>query len=73
MRQKQEAIQHQHAYEMAQKDNKIRELNQEIMLLQRQSENSTERLCEELEMAKDQIGQLQKNEAIIEVYKKKLE
>ena len=35
MRQKEEAIQHQHAYEMAQKDNKIRELNQEIVLLQR--------------------------------------
>ena len=43
------------------------------MLLQRQNENNVERLQNELEEAKEQVMHLKRNEAVIDVYKKKVD
>ena len=43
------------------------------MLLSRQNENNVERLQNELEEAKEQVMHLKRNEAVIDVYKKKVD
>ena len=62
----------QHSYELAEKDKKIIELENEVMLLRRQSAHAVERFHQQLEEAKEQVIQLKKNEGAIDVYKKKL-
>ena len=42
-----------HNYEIKQKDNKIKELNQQIALTVRQNQKQVDTLREELEQAKD--------------------
>ena len=50
------AYQDQHTYEMNEKDKRIAELENEIMLIQRQNENTVDRLNNELEEMKEQVG-----------------
>ena len=67
------AYQDQNQYEIDERDKRIAELENEIMLIQRQNENTVERLQNELEEAKDQVMNLKRNEAVIDVYKKKVD
>ena len=62
-----------HNYEMKQKDNKVKELQQQMALMVRQNQKQTEGFREELEQARDQLSMMHNNEAVIEVYKKKLD
>ena len=55
------------------KDKKISELENEKLLIARQNENTVERLTNEVEESKEQIIYLKRNEAVIDVYKKKVD
>lgn len=48
-------------------------MEQEKLLIARQNENTVERLTNELEEVKEQVVYLKRNEAVIEVYKRKVE
>lgn len=61
------------ADEMDQKDKRVVELEQEIALIKRQHQLNVERLQNELDEAKEQASFLKKNEAMVEVYKKKVD
>ena len=73
MRQEIEAYQHDHEKEIQEKEKKIAELENEKLLIARQNENTVDRLTNELEEVKEQVVYLKRNEAVIEVYKRKLE
>ena len=62
----------QHAYEIGEKDKKIIELENEVILVRRQGAHAVERFNQQLEDAKEQIMQMKKAEGAIDVYKKKL-
>jgi hypothetical protein len=55
------------------KNKKIRELLKEKTNMEKRYEESYQTLRDELDVSKEKIIQLSKNEAIIEVYKKKIE
>ena len=67
------AYQSQHAYELGDKEKRVAELENELALMQRQHEDRTERLQSELDDFKEQVAQLKGHEAVLEVYKKKLD
>lgn len=67
------AYQHDHEKEIEEKEKKIAELENEKLLIARQNENTVERLTNELEESKEQVMHLKRNDAIIDVYKKKVE
>ena len=48
-------------------------MEQEKLLIARQHENTVERLTNELEEVKEQVVYLKRSEAVIEVYKRKVE
>ena len=48
-------------------------MEQEKLLIARQHENTVERLTNELEEVKEQVVYLKRHEAVIEVYKRKVE
>lgn len=55
------------------KNKKIRELLKEKATAEKRYEEDYQTLRDELDVSKEKIIQLSKNEAIIEVYKKKIE
>ena len=63
----------QHAYELSEKDKKILELENEVILVRRQGAHAVERFVQQLDEAKEQVIQLKKNQGAIGVYKKKLD
>ena len=63
----------QHAYELSEKDKKILELENEVILIRRQGAHAVERFVQQLDEAKEQVIQLKKNQGAIGVYKKKLD
>ena len=67
------AHQNQFAFELSQKDKLIGELEQQMHLEQRQAAGIQEKLEGEIEQMKEQAMQMRKNEAIIDVYKNKLD
>ena len=67
------AFQSQHDSELEEKDKRIAELQNEMALKERQHDERIYRLQNELDEYKQQVGQLKHSEAVIEVYKKKLE
>ena len=73
MRQEIEAYQHDYEKEMEEKDKKIAALENEKLLIARQNENNVDRLTNELEEVKEQVIYLKRNEAVIDVYKRKVE
>ena len=73
MRQEIEAYQHDYEKEMEEKEKKIAALENEKLLIARQNENNVDRLTNELEEVKEQVIYLKRNEAVIDVYKRKVE
>ena len=73
MRQEIEAYQHDYEKEMEEKEKKIAALENEKLLIVRQNENNVDRLTNELEEVKEQVVYLKRNEAVIDVYKRKVE
>ena len=73
MRQEIEAYQHDYEKEMEEKEKKIAALENEKLLIARQNENNVDRLTNELEEVKEQVVYLKRNEAVIDVYKRKVE
>ena len=55
------------------KNKKIRELIKEKTTIEKRAEEDYQTLRDELDLSKEKLIQLQKNEAIIDVYKKKIE
>jgi hypothetical protein len=60
-------------YELEQKNKKIRELIKEKRDTEKRGEEECNAIRDELDLANEKIIQLSKNEAIIDVYKKKIE
>lgn len=59
--------------EIEQKNKKIRDLLKEKTTIEKRAEEDYQQLRDELDLSKEKIIQLSKNEAIIEVYKSKIE
>lgn len=59
--------------EVEQKNKKIREIIKDKQLIEKRAEEEYNALRDELDLSKEKIIQLQKNEAILDVYKKKIE
>ena len=58
---------------MEEKEKKISELENESLLVARSNSITVDRLTKELEEIKEQVSYAKRNEAIIEVYKSKVE
>ena len=67
------AYQNQHAYELGDKEKRINELENQQILEERLHGDRIYRLQTELDEYKEQASQLKRNEAVIEVYKKKVD
>lgn len=62
-----------HAYELEDKDKRVSELQNETALMKRQHDERLLRVQAELDEFKEHLAQMKKNEALLEVYKKKLD